>query len=59
MLDEIFRIQVKEGFDPLVQFRASEKDEQIAKKTNSVSSDPIVLNEKNYIEEKIFGINYI
>ena len=54
-LDEILRIQVKEGYDPLMQFTSNEKNQEKANQFNSPLSDPIHQNEKNYIEEKLLG----
>lgn len=55
-IDEISRIQVKDGFDPLVQIKSNEKDKSSLKKIPSLKSDIIITNEKNYIGEKLFGI---
>lgn len=54
-LDEIIRIQVKDGFDPLVQYSSNENNQTNLKKNISTLSDPIITNEKILIEDKLLG----
>jgi len=54
-LDEIIRIQVKDGFDPLVQYSSNDNNQPSMKKNLSTLSDPIISNEKNFIEDKLLG----
>lgn len=54
-LDEIIRIQVKDGFDPLVQYSSNENNQTNLKKNISTLSDHIITNEKIFIEDKLLG----
>jgi hypothetical protein len=54
-LAEVSRIQVKDGFDPLVQVLSAENS--VEKKTISNNNEPLTNSEKNNMDEKLFGVN--